>query len=222
MSAFITVLGWSETVTEWAWRCEITKTTKDLLRVAYGLYFLRRLTGLLMRSYSLSTRAAQMTCNSKSLVAIAALIGLLSACASSGQMALDEAMNDCKPQAGKTGLRCLRNHPKFREFPQAQQDFTVFAAMLEEQRNSGKITQAEADYAVSQYNQRQAQQAAIQSQAQSNALMSTGTTLLAIDAMNRRPATVYAPAPMMPMPTAPRIQTTQCGRNGAYVNCTTF
>lgn len=175
-----------------------------------------------MRNYSLWTKEAQMNRNSKSLIATTALIGLLSGCASSGQIALDEAMSDCKSQAGKTGLRCMRNHPKFHEFPQSQQDFTIFAAMLEEQRNAGKITQSEADYAVSQYNQRQAQVSAAQSQAQSNALMSTSATLLAIDAMNRRPATVYAPPPMMPMPAAPKIQTTQCGRNGAYINCTTF
>lgn len=143
------------------------------------------------------------------LVAIA-----LSGCASTGQSEVNLATQDCQSQAGKSGLRCMKNHPNFRKFPQAQQDFIIYAAMLEEQRNAGKITQAEADYAVSQYNQRQEQLRTAQSQAQSQALMSAGTTLLAVDAINRRNAPISAPAPTM--------RTTNCNAVGNMLNCNSF
>jgi len=99
------------------------------------------------------------------------------------------------------------------------QRMVAYGVVVEEQRNTGKISQAQAEYMMGEFIARQEAQEAARSQAASNAMGQAGATLLAIDAMNRNNGgMIYAPPP----PMAPMMRTTNCRALGNTLNCTSF
>jgi hypothetical protein len=133
--------------------------------------------------------------------------------------ASQHAMEDVAAACQAKGMRCARNHPSFSKMSDDAQRMVTYGAMIEEQRNAGKITPAQADFLMREFIAKLDAQQAARSQAASNAMGQAGATLLAIDAMNRNNGgTIYAPPP----PMSPMMRTTNCNALGGRVTCTSF
>jgi len=133
--------------------------------------------------------------------------GALTACAA--QQAANSIMADCADKAGGTNATCAKNHPGFAKLPQADQRAITYRIMLNEQVASKKITQAQSDFMMQEYqakitNDAQAINNA-NSQASSNAMMNTGAALMMMDAANR-----------------PRQTNTSCSSFMGTMNCRSY
>lgn len=138
----------------------------------------------------------------------------LTGCAS--QQAMEDVAGACQAK----GMRCARNHPNFSKMSDDAQRVVTYGAMIEEQRDAGKITPAQADFYMREFIAKLDAQQAARSQAASDAVGQAGSTLLAIDAINRNNrGIIYTPPPQI---TTPMMQTTNCRTIGNMFNCTTF
>jgi len=145
-------------------------------------------------------------------------IALLAGCA--GNSAIDKITAACTNANGKISASCVSDHPSFASLPKETQRQVAYRNMLTEQIEAKKLTQAQADFLQQEYEGKLLTEgnvaAAANSQAASNAMMSTGAALLAADAVSRQPAVIY-PTPQKMFPT-----TTTCMGGYRSVTCNNF
>ncbi len=143
---------------------------------------------------------------------------ILAGCA--GNSAVDQVRAACTYADGNLSASCVSKHPSFASLPKEAQRQVAYRVMLTEQIDAKKLTQAQADFLQQEYEGKLLTEgkvaAAANSQAASNAMMSTGAALLAADAVSRQPAVIY-PAPQKMFPT-----TTTCMGGYRSVTCNNF
>lgn len=122
------------------------------------------------------------------LLSIVVMIAILGGCAS--QQAMQEISRACNV-TGPNGMKCARNHPRFVDLSAEAKRQATYGAMLEDQREKGQITAAQADYLYTEFSAKlEAQEqatSAIRGQAASDALIATGGAMM----MGNRPPQYY-------------------------------
>jgi hypothetical protein len=132
------------------------------------------------------------------------------------------AYSSCSAASDPNVIGCLKNHPNFSQYTQAEKEMVLYGAVIVEKMIRGEMTGAEGELAMAQYAGRaHAASAAAERAAAAEttrALSAVGQSLTAIgDAERTRVNTLNAANPPMRMP----VQT-RCWRNGVYVNCTSY
>lgn len=152
---------------------------------------------------------------------------LLSGCnttqQSVGTSPFKQAIDECAPlEKTDAELACMRNHPEFSRFTDAEKQIVAYLAVIAEKIRRGEISETEGEYLAVQYaaQARSLGNASEQARAQqiSSALGKFGQSMSSIaEAEQNRINSLNAASRQIPLPTR-----TRCWQNGMYVNCTSY